>query len=52
MYDNEIEALDSFQDRLTEELDYNAVLRSLVQQRVFTKTLSFEVMQYKKCMKI
>ncbi len=43
MCNTEIEALDLFQDQLTEELDYNAVLRSLVQQRVFTKTLSFEV---------
>ena len=41
--DNEIDALDLFQVRLSEELDYNAVLRGLVREKIFTKTINFEV---------
>ena len=41
--DNQIDALDLFQVRLSEELDYNAVLRGLVREKIFTKTINFEV---------
>ena len=41
--DNEIDALDLFQVRLSEELDYNAVIRGLVREKIFTKTINFEV---------
>ncbi len=43
MSDSEIEALDLFHARLAEELDYTAVLRGLLREKIFTKTINFEV---------
>lgn len=41
----EREALWSFQEKLSEGLHLNSVLRGLIKEGIFTKTLSFEVMK-------
>ena len=39
------EALATFNDRLMTDLELNGVLRGLLKEQIFTKTLNFEVMK-------